>query len=392
MGEELGRLVGNMAPGGTGVGADVDRGGRVVSSTDKDARRGAVNGLGGLVKGDKGQALDVAVVGVSLGARAEGAHGLEGGHPGEGRAAVGGLPQAVAAPGAKVDDVRVLGVDGEALARPAAGHVAADLEGERGDLPCLAPVGAAGNGAVVGVPETGQHAFSMLHSQVHGGQGTVPVVGVHAGRDVHLVCVGRIKGQRVDAPSVPVVVVGEAIGVGHGRPGVVVVEAVETANVGAGKSDTLLGGVELDRRDEPAAAPGVDVLPVARRPDGCRRCQDEPGTSHLEDVFCGLVWSLESLKNARNLEWTSQVEGNVVNRRGASMEANVVQSEGLDWTGDIEASCPNLGDLSNIYIRGILHSFSEGILLLVSGLSDGVRGGHLFVSHAFRGGETSRID
>lgn len=89
---------------------------------------------------------------------------------------------------------------------------------------------------------------------------------------------------------------GEAVRVRDGSPGIVVVEAVETTNVSTRKGDTLLGWVKLDRRDEATAASGVDVLPVASGPDGCRRRQDESGASHLEG-FCSLVWSLESLKN-----------------------------------------------------------------------------------------------
>lgn len=154
VGEELGGLVGNGAPCSTGISADVDRSCGIVGGANKDAGSGTVDGLGGLIECNKGQPLKVAVVGISLRTGAEGTDGLKRRDLGESRASVGGLPQAVAAPGTEIQDLGVLGVDGETLARSAAGHVSADLEGERGDLPGLALVRAAGNGAVVGVPET----------------------------------------------------------------------------------------------------------------------------------------------------------------------------------------------------------------------------------------------
>lgn len=89
---------------------------------------------------------------------------------------------------------------------------------------------------------------------------------------------------------------GEAVRIGHGSPGIVVVEAVETTNVSTREGDTLFSRVELDRRDEATAASGVDILPIASRPDGCRCRQDESGASHLEGS-CNLVWSLESVKS-----------------------------------------------------------------------------------------------
>lgn len=152
VGEELGRLVGNGAPGSTSVGADVDRSRSVVSGTDEDPGSGTVDSLGGLIESDERQTLKVAVVRISLSTRAEGTNGLERRDLGEGRAAVGGLPQAVAAPGTEIDDLGVLRVDGKTLAHAASGHVTTDLEGERGGLPGLALVGTAGNGTIVGVP------------------------------------------------------------------------------------------------------------------------------------------------------------------------------------------------------------------------------------------------
>lgn len=152
MREELGRLVGNRAPGSTSVGADIDRSRGVVSGTDEDPGSGTVDSLRGLIEGDESQALKVAVVRISLSAGAEGTDGLERRDLGEGRAAVGGLPQAVTAPGTEIENFGVLGVDGKTLAHSATGHVTADLEGERGGLPGLALVRTAGNGSIVGVP------------------------------------------------------------------------------------------------------------------------------------------------------------------------------------------------------------------------------------------------
>lgn len=152
VGKELGRLVGNRAPGSTGVGADVDRSRSVISGTDEDPGSGPVDSLGGLIESDERQTLKISVVGISLSTRAEGSDGLERRDLGEGRAAVGGFPQAVAAPGTEIDDVGVLWVDGKTLAHAATGHVTADLEGERGGLPGLALVRTAGKGTIVGVP------------------------------------------------------------------------------------------------------------------------------------------------------------------------------------------------------------------------------------------------
>jgi len=137
MREELGRLVRNRTPGGTRVGADVDGSGGVVGGTNKDARSGTVDRLGGLIKGNESQTLEVTVVGITLWTRAEGTDGLKRRQLGESRAAVSGLPQAVAASGTEKKDLGVLGVDGKSLARATTRHVTANLEWKRGDLPGL---------------------------------------------------------------------------------------------------------------------------------------------------------------------------------------------------------------------------------------------------------------
>lgn len=167
MGEELGRLVGNRAPGSTSVGADVDGSGGVVSGTNEDAGSGTVDGLRSLIEGDEGQTLKVAVVGISLGAGAVGTDGLERRDLRESRAAVGGLPQAVAAPGTEKENFGVLGVDGKTLTHASPRHVTADFKGKRGDLPGLALVGAAGDASIVGVPMT---ISKLVIRKVHRGK------------------------------------------------------------------------------------------------------------------------------------------------------------------------------------------------------------------------------
>lgn len=154
MREKLGRLVRNWIPGRTGVGADVDGSCGVVGGSNKNARGGTVEDIRSLVKGNESQALEVTVVGIPLWTRAEGSDSLEGRHLGESRAAVGRLPQTVTASGTEKNDLGVFGVDGESLAHSATRHIAADLEGERGDLPGLTLVGAAGDTSIVGIPVT----------------------------------------------------------------------------------------------------------------------------------------------------------------------------------------------------------------------------------------------
>ena len=166
----------------------------------------------------------------------------------------------------------------------------------------------------------------------------------------------------------------ETIRISNGSPGIIVIEAVETTDVGTGESDALLGRVELNRRDETTAATGVDVLPIARGADGRCRRQDESGASHFE-VYSS-VWSLQSLKNVWNLEWTSQVEENVVDRKGTSINTNVGKEASTDRTGDARVNNFNQGLVNYLHSTRIcLPSLSAGILLLVSGLSDRVAGG-----------------
>lgn len=73
----------------------------------------------------------------------------------------------------------------------------------------------------------------------------------------------------------------EAVRISNGSPGIIVIEPVETAYVGTRESDALLGWVELNRRDETAAAASVDVLPFACSADGRCRREDESGAPHL---------------------------------------------------------------------------------------------------------------
>lgn len=153
MGEELGRLVGNRIPRGTGVGADVDRSRGVVRCTNEDSRSSTIDGLRSLIKGNKSQSLEIAVVRVALRTRAEGADSVERRHLGEIRAAVGGLPQSVPTPGTKENDLGVLGVDSKALTHASTRHIAANLEGKCRDLPGLALIRAAGKGSIVGIPK-----------------------------------------------------------------------------------------------------------------------------------------------------------------------------------------------------------------------------------------------
>ncbi|TKW53297.1 hypothetical protein CTA1_2369 [Colletotrichum tanaceti] len=351
--EELGRLVGDGAPGRAGVVADVDRGGGVVGGPDEDSRGGAVDDLGRLVKGDKRQALsispvsvlyvfclapsrarqklsrsevkthlEIAVVGIRLRAGAESPHGLERSDLMERSAwresvntiiqcifqvqirrrrgpeldgclltAIRALPQAIAAASTKVENLRVLGVDSKPLAHSAAGHVAADLEGQRGELPSLALVGAAGDGAI-------------------------------SRRDVYFGRVGRVEGQGVDSPVAPAGVAREAVGVGHGGPRIVGVEAVEAADVGAGVGDARLGRVEGDARDEAASSSGVDVLPRACGPDGCRGRQEQADVPHGGREREAAV-SLEDSQEWENRRGTGQMEEMAVSKeRMSSNEAN----------------------------------------------------------------------
>ena len=87
------RLTLDWGPCASSILRDVDRGSGVVGGADEDATRGAVDGARGRVKGDKGQAVDVAVVAGGVAGDGDvGAHGLEGVDFLEGLAGVCALP------------------------------------------------------------------------------------------------------------------------------------------------------------------------------------------------------------------------------------------------------------------------------------------------------------
>src|SRR5207244_5702023 len=75
---------------------------------------------------------------------------------GPGSAAIGALPQAERgigiSRGSEIDDVAVVRVHRQALAIAATGHVAANLERERGSRPRVALVGALQDSSVIRVP------------------------------------------------------------------------------------------------------------------------------------------------------------------------------------------------------------------------------------------------
>jgi hypothetical protein len=156
--------------------------------------------------------------------------------PGPAHPRVGAAPQPVAVRGAQVQYPVVVRVDDEPLAHAAAGHVAAELERQRADLPGRPAVGGAQHGAVVGVP----------------------AVGVHACRGVDAVRVHRVGGEADDAVVAPVA---PADPVQQGDPPLAaLLPAVGAADVGAGVDQVGFGAVEHDAGDEPAAG-DLDVAP-----------------------------------------------------------------------------------------------------------------------------------
>src|SRR5580704_2331779 len=91
-------------------------------------------------------------------------------------------PETVAAPGSQVKNVIVVGVNGQTLAHTAAGHVAADLEGQVNSLESAAVVLRAEDRAVL----------------------ARPFIGVGSDREIDAIRIARVNGNALDAAEVPV--------------------------------------------------------------------------------------------------------------------------------------------------------------------------------------------
>src|SRR2546423_1413946 len=175
-----------------------------------------------------------------------GARGGEAGHLGPGGAAIGALPEAeggvLIAGSAEINDVAVVGVDGEPLAIAPATHVSADFERESGNGPCVALVGALEDGSVVGIPR----------------------IGVSADSGIDGASITGIDSDREDAGVSPVIPVDP---VEQRQPSIAAIgAAVEAANIGSRVHQVLHAGVIHDAGDEPASddpnvVPGIRGLP-----------------------------------------------------------------------------------------------------------------------------------
>ena len=156
-------LAGDGSPSGASIVGHINRRRDVVSGSNKDARCGAVGKCRSRIKRDKGQADDVSIVSANIAGVGDICSGVGKGRDlGEGHAAVGALPQTVATPSTKEENLGVAGVHGQPLAHAAARHVASHLEGEVCYGPRRSLVGTPNDGTRVGVPAVGVHACSSI--------------------------------------------------------------------------------------------------------------------------------------------------------------------------------------------------------------------------------------
>ncbi len=235
VGQISGRLPGHRRPGGSAVGAAV----HAVSGVrdpDVDGLRRVAAGSGLRIKGDPRQPDHIAAVFLARVLNVRPGVG-EAGDVRPGDAIVGAFPQTVAAAGAVEQDAVLVRIDHEPLAHRASGHIAADFERQRRDLP--------------GVPSVrGTHNLSVR----------VPIVRIRAGRHVNAVRIDRVGRQGVHPVLVPVI---PADRIGQRDPASRrLLPAVSAPDVGSGIDQVRLGFVENNARHESSARAQLHALPV----------------------------------------------------------------------------------------------------------------------------------
>jgi hypothetical protein len=196
---------------------------------------------------------------------------------------VGTLPKTVTTSRTEVDDLGILGVNGKAFTRTAAGHVATDLEGEGGEGPCVAFVIADTDCSIVRVP------VALLGVRLVGRMACLPTICVQACGSVYLVRVVRIHGHGINAPSAPLrceslinmekrlnEIIPRCVDsrvICERRPRVIGIETIQATDVCTKVGNTLRVRMELNARRETAAAAHLDILPFQSGLDGCCRSE-----------------------------------------------------------------------------------------------------------------------